>query len=171
MINYDPDRNPELELLLIPECECRCKLCREACEEAPCWGTPMEIEDLINAGYGKYLAAYIVEPGSYNIANYRGAEPVTVIAPAQHGRTRYTNKSSIRSSFRGRCVFLHGKGTHEICEIHSVGLKPTEGRITSHKTDYDSGLLVRYYIINTWDTDFGRSVARRWEWEYHHHAL
>ena len=23
----------------------------------------MEIEDLINAGYGKYLAAYIIEPG------------------------------------------------------------------------------------------------------------
>lgn len=164
------DHNPELELLLMPNCECRCKMCRDACKEAPCWGTPKEIEDLINAGYGKYLSAYIVEPGSYNHRGY-GVEPVTIIAPAQHGRTRHTNKSSMSWMFRGRCVFLHGQGTHEMCELHDVGLKPVEGRVTNHTTDYDSGILVRYYIIDTWDTDFGRAIARNWVWKYHHHPL
>lgn len=170
----DNDISTELELAMIPECECKCYLCREACREAPCWGTPLEIENLMSAGYGDKLMAYIITPGHYNIplpsfpdAWNKGT--TTVIAPAKmggNGAGYATESTSSGITFRGRCVFLRGKGKNELCEIHGTGLKPVEGRVGYHDMSYNKAIRVRELIISTWNTDFGRRVAKMWVGKY-----
>jgi hypothetical protein len=166
------DESPEMFLLTLQDYECNCRECRDACKFAPCWGTPQEIERLMNEGYGKKLTEYIISPGHYSlpitrISTHRAHPDISVISPGEQSKIGLrTGSSSTGITFRGRCVFFKGKGKSETCVLHSLGIKPIEGRLGYHDISYDDAILIRETIMHLWDTDYGRKLADRWLHEF-----
>lgn len=94
--------NPESEL------PCSCDKCKNMCK-SPCLGTPRDIEAIMDAGFADKLSITKWFVG----AIMAGEDPIDMIAPA------YNN---------GWCAFRKEDG---LCELHDLGLKPTEGVLTS----------------------------------------
>lgn len=93
------------------ENECSCEKCKSMCK-TPCVGTPDDMMKLINAGYSERLsrtgwAAGIMLGTHHKI--------IDIIAP-------------LKDLEKGRCTFQTDEG---LCELHDMGLKPTEGRFAS----------------------------------------
>lgn len=92
---------------------CACERCRVMCEK-PCWGTPDEIQRLIDAGFGDRLA----------LDYWSGDETIYVLAPALKGHegqeAPWTNWS------QDGCTFWQDG----LCQLHEMGLKPSEGAQT-----------------------------------------
>ena len=89
---------------------CKCQACKNQCR-TPCLGTPHDILKLIEAGYMENLkptywcVGLILGKLNYSIAMVQAEQ---------------TNE--------GWCVF-HKDG---LCQLHDLGLKPTEGRLSRH---------------------------------------
>lgn len=127
---------------------CSCSRCVSMCENRPCWGTPEEIEAIIDAGFGDKLMIDYWEASPNNI---NMAQPAIIGYEKQ------------RAPFwpRGRCAFLE-KG---LCTLHDKGLKPLEGRSADCKThglsreEYNKSLqTLREFIVNKWKTTQGEQV-------------
>lgn len=112
---------------------CRCNLCRAQCENTPCLGTPMDIKKLINNGYAGRLEV---------THNYSGMflgmidHPVSVVSPRTPG---------------GKCAIFTKE---RLCELHDLGLKPLEGRLSHHSTEL--GTFRRHRSI-------GVNILKEWE--------
>lgn len=105
--------------------ECSCATCKFMCKRSPCFPTPSDALKLINAGHKDKLM----------VTAYLGMGFVMwVVAPMQ------TNTG---------CIFHNNDG---LCDLHSSGLKPTEGKLAIHDRS-DDGL--RESICETWATDEG----------------
>lgn len=110
--------------------ECSCAFCRSRCK-TPCLGTPDDIIKIIDAGYSDKLKLSL-----WSVGFLLGLVPfpIPMIQPA------YSNE--------GCAFFING-----LCELHSKGLKPTEGKLT-------------YHTLSMEDTDFRLSiswnVAKEW---------
>ena len=95
---------------------CGCQKCQSQCH-TPCLGTPEDIMKLIEAGYGSRLASTAWAAGIVMGVTDR---PVEMIQAIQEDN--------------GFCTFFHdGK-----CELHDLGLKPTEGRLSHHSIKIDN---------------------------------
>lgn len=95
---------------------CQCEKCQSQCK-SPCLGTPEDILKLIKAGYGDRLA-----PTEWWAGVIMGVckEPIYMIQPIREKN--------------GYCTFFHdGK-----CELHDLGLKPTEGKLSHHSIRVDN---------------------------------
>lgn len=95
---------------------CDCAKCQSQCH-TPCLGTPEDIARLIERGYGDRLA-----PTTWAAGMVMGVtdRPVEMIQAVQRED--------------GYCTFFHdGK-----CELHDLGLKPTEGRLSHHSLRIDN---------------------------------
>src|SRR5687768_15202167 len=107
--------------------ECSCISCKTMCIQSPCFGTPEEIEKLMNEGYTNRLSLashYAQDSGEM----YYMVQPKSVLTA--HG-----------------CTFQNlGTG---LCELHDKGLKPLEGRLAHHAFS-DDGL--REHVCKTWRT-------------------
>lgn len=90
--------------------ECSCNSCLNMCRQTPCLGTPLDIHNLIEAGYGDRLSETVWVAG----LRY-GVPPVAMI-------------QSEFDEGRGCCTFLTDFG---LCELHEIGLKPTEGKLAT----------------------------------------
>lgn len=114
-------------------CECRCVKCQTQCH-TPCLGTPQDILKLIEAGYGDRL-------------ELTGWATGMVMGVCDHViamvRSRVEN---------GWCTFFDEKSG--LCEIHGKGLKPTEGRLSSHRIQPDNWIPKKSIAWN---------VAKEWE--------
>jgi hypothetical protein len=77
---------------------------------------------------------------------------VYIISPASRGCA-----GSDAPSWPGGTCVLFRDG---LCELHSLGLKPIEGRIAHHATKHDE---VHEQVADTWRTANGRRVVRMWE--------
>lgn len=121
---------------------CSCEICVRMCETRPCWGTPEDIEKIINAGFGKRL-----------MLDYWCDTPdINLLCPAIVG---YENKNAPFWP-NGRCTFLNEKG---LCELHDLGLKPTEGKVAIHgKKDEDT----HYEVAKTWKNEKGKILIKLW---------
>ncbi len=112
-------------------CECRCERCRNQCR-TPCLGTPQDILRLVESGYGNRL-----EPSLWAVGMMLGRFPFPI------------PMIQARQESDGFCTFFHDG----LCELHSLGLKPTEGTLSHHS-------------ITIENLDFSRSltwnVARTW---------
>lgn len=110
--------------------ECRCPECRAQCR-TPCLGTPEDILHILKAGYKDRLA-----PTLWGVGMLLGR----MTYPVPMVQARQVN---------GYCIFFKDG----LCELHGVGLKPTEGRLSHH-------------TITKENLKFGRSlswnVAREW---------
>lgn len=116
----------------------------------PCWGTPEDIEKIMDAGYSHRLMSEFW-------ANAKeGQIDIDFPAPAIKG---YEGKKSPfwPKSDEG-CTFWNEDG---LCDLHDLGLKPIEGRLANCKSE-DNMQGVHEEVARTWDTDKGRAVLARW---------
>lgn len=96
--------------------QCNCEKCKMQCR-TPCLGTPQDIMRLIEAGYEDRLA-----PADWYVGIMFGVtdKPVRMVQPRQENN--------------GWCTFYHDG----LCELHDKGLKPTEGKLSSHLIRIDN---------------------------------
>ena len=117
------------------------------CKERPCWGTPDEIEKIIEAGYAdKLMEDY-----------WAGSPDIYLAAPAIR---RYEGR---RAPFMpiGECAFLE----NDLCILHDAGLKPLEGRAAPCGSNEDApheGTKIRAYIVREWKKKRGKTLLARW---------
>lgn len=153
-MNEDEEK---IDLAKMPSVDCPtggCDRCVQMCSNRPCWGTPEDARRLIAAGYGSRLMA-----DYWAVARDGDA---LIIAPAIEG---YESK---HAPFwpRGRCTFLTPDGK---CELHDLGLKPTEGRIADCREDEDSkanGNGVHRAVADSWMNEEAQALAAAWRAEF-----
>jgi Fe-S-cluster containining protein len=116
--------------------ECSCATCVGMCEHRPCWGTPEEIEKIIEAGLGdRLMNDYWIE----------SPQDVQIFSPAIVG---YEGRTAPFMPI-GACTFLK----NGLCELHDKGLKPLEGRTAtckSSKQAREQHNKVRKFIVDEW---------------------
>ena len=111
--------------------ECKCQKCKQQCK-TPCLGTPEDILRLIKAGYKERLA---ITHWWVGIARGKLDFPVIMI--------------QARQEENGYCTFFHDG----LCELHDLGLKPTEGRLSHHsitKENFKFGKSLSRYVAKEW---------------------
>ncbi len=111
--------------------ECKCQTCKQQCK-TPCLGTPEDILRLINAGYKERLA---ITHWWVGIARGKLDFPVIMI--------------QARQEENGYCTFYHDG----LCELHDLGLKPTEGRLSHHsitKENFKFGKSLSWNVAKEW---------------------
>lgn len=140
---------PSIEIVkLLPKSSCNCEECQDMCKRhRPCWGTPKEINTLIDMGYAKRLMEDYYEDGDVLVKG-----TVSIICPALKG------SESSRAPWWpcGLCNF-HNEG---LCEIHKV--RPIEAKIFDHTENKDAHLY-HLAIMKLWDTEEGRAVVKKWK--------
>ena len=123
--------------------ECSCGKCVDMCKSRVCWGTPKDIQTLIESfpeAKNKLMIDWWV--GDDN--------DIEIISPAFIG-----HEMGMAPSWPvGRCAFLTNDNK---CEIHA--LKPTEGKTASCKGG-ESSYPVHKAIAMTWDSDDGRALVK-----------
>lgn len=159
-----------------------CKGCIQGiryCYHRPCWGTPEEFEKILEAGYGNRIQL------EYWHQKARGGEDIEILAPALYMEKGSTDFDILNILFGdtnptpreereyekehnggkaanlnplGKCALLT---EDNLCELHSIGLKPEEGKSACCKIEHDSGNHER--LAREWDTDYGRSVVTKWK--------
>lgn len=133
---------------------CTCSTCKAMCQ-VPCWGTPEDIQKLIDAGYAKKLCIDQWELPWNEEEDYRPS--IDVLCPAQQGThgwyMDYWRKG-------GNCV-LHTK--EGLCELHDLGLKPVEGRVATCGIRTDLPKPFRKWIADQWNTEVGQNLIAQWK--------
>ena len=111
--------------------QCKCKLCQQQCH-TPCLGTPNDILRLIEAGYKDRL-----EPTIWGAGMVMGTtdHPIPMIQAKIEGEW---------------CTFFHDG----LCELHNLGLKPTEGKLSHHSMTLERWTPKKSLSLN---------VAKTWE--------
>lgn len=109
---------------------CKCAVCQSQCRN-PCLGTPDDIIRIIEAGYADKLSltAWMV-----------GIRAGKLDFPIPMVQAKVTESG---------CVFFK----NGLCELHELGLKPTEGKLSNHTTRLDN------YIF---ELSLSWNVAREW---------
>lgn len=135
-------------------CECKCKLCKAQCH-TPCLGTPQDILQIMDAGYTDRL-----KPMLWGAGMLLGVidQPVQMIQAEQTGVGDFDPNA--------RCTFFKDG----LCEIHNLGLKPTEGRLSHHSTRIDNfkrNKSIAWNVVQEWlnpdNADVVEEVERRYE--------
>jgi hypothetical protein len=130
----------------------------------PCWGTPRDFQRLIKAGYARML--------SLDSRKTKTGATVRILVPARDGwggkrvggglLTFETKAFSYLGFTVARCGF-QDKRT-QLCRLHLLNLKPTEGRMAIH----DKDLIDRCrhsYFARLWARPFGRRIVAKWQKE------
>lgn len=94
---------------------CKCNKCKSQCQ-TPCLGTPEDIEKLIDAGYASELCR--TEWASGIIMGV-----TTELIPMIQAEATDAG-----------CIFFKDG----LCELHDLGLKPLEGRLSHHSIKIDN---------------------------------
>jgi hypothetical protein len=129
----------------LPNQTCACDACVDMCRKRPCWGTPEDIEKLIDAGYAlKFMLDFWCGYSS----------DIEIVCPATAGHQGLRADSF--GDIQGRCVLLTPE---KKCEIHH--LKPIEGLKAGCKSSDGSSRCHRA-IASLWDTAHGRAVVEKW---------
>lgn len=94
---------------------CRCAKCQSQCH-TPCLGTPEDILKIMEAGFVDRLA-----PTEWWVGVLMRVcdRPVYMVQAKQEN---------------GYCTFFHDG----LCELHELGLKPTEGKLSHHSLKADN---------------------------------
>ena len=111
--------------------ECKCQKCKQQCK-TPCLGTPEDILRLIKAGYKERLA---ITHWWVGVARGNLDFPVIMI--------------QARQEENGYCTFFRDG----LCELHDLGLKPTEGRLSHHsitKENFKFGKSLSWNVAKEW---------------------
>jgi hypothetical protein len=116
----------------------------------PCFGTPEDIEKIIEAGFGDRLCL------EDNCGLTEGSH-LAILTPALKGGE--SKRSPATPWSEAGCTFWkHGK-----CELHNKGLKPTSGKLAHHAMKKgDDPWSCSDYVAETWNSDKGRALAKSW---------
>lgn len=125
LINYEPN-------------SCSCNHCKMMCYVSPCFPTPDDVINLINAGYEDQLAPTLYIDLS-KIQKYQ------VIAPKSKAML-YTKEDGEQVLLH-KCNFLN---ENNLCSLHDKGLKPTEGRLAKCGNSEEKAVQLRVAVCNTW---------------------
>ena len=110
---------------------CDCELCQQQCRILPCLGTPEDILKIIEAGFGERV-----------IMTYWWSGLLMGVADRVIGMVQP------RMTPTGCTFFKEGK-----CELHDLGLKPTEGKLSHHlprKDDLNPHKSIAWAVAKTW---------------------
>jgi len=125
------------------ESQCSCPTCVGSCEHRPCWPTPEEAQKIIDAGFGNRLMR------DYWSGDGTDGNDIQLLSPAIVG---YEGKVTPWWP-EGHCTFLK-KG---LCQLHDLGLKPLEGRITDCSGKDQNG--IHKYVALTWNNEEAQQKA------------
>jgi hypothetical protein len=133
-------------LLTAPDTVCSCGTCQGMCSKSrPCWGTPADMQKLIEAGYGDSLM------GDW-FSDLEG--DIHLLSPALVGRE---GKMAPIIPI-GKCTFFNsGK-----CDLHDFGLKPSEGKKIHCKMDPGTAWSIHMEVVEAWRTEEGRKLVKAW---------
>lgn len=111
---------------------CSCKKCQEQCRSV-CLGTPSDILRIAQAGYSQYI-----KPTMWAVGMLVGKtkEPVLMLQLEYNEETGYC------------CMFEDGK-----CKLHEAGIKPIEGKLSSHLIRKDNFIFSKslsWLVAKTW---------------------
>lgn len=120
----------------------------------PCWGTPSEIQKIIDSGLGNRLYS------DYWSRNSDHGD-INMIQPALKGHE--SNNAPFWPRNDHGCTFWK----NGLCELHDSGMKPIEGRLAHHSKDYEAEdksleMSVHEMVARTWDNEEGRQVYENW---------
>jgi hypothetical protein len=158
---YEPLTVEQIKQLPVSECSCR--KCQDICHRSrPCWGTPDEIQKIIDAGHGDMLQADWYDD---HTVDYK---TVWILSPAAPGHEKDVAPYNPMSG----CTF-HGRDG--LCKIHDI--KPIEGRwamACNNNTGNDpmkhhGGMAVRIVhesIAISWNTPEAQEMVRKWAEKY-----
>lgn len=147
LLEYNRNYNKNFELKEIirrtgrKPIECKCAKCRSQCFQTPCLGTPYDIVKLLLNGYHESLIHTVWAVG---MVVGSGIPPVEMIQLEQ-------GKS-------GCVLFKDG-----LCPLHDLGLKPTEGRLSSHEIKADNFNFrksLAYNVAKEWLKDSNKDIVR-----------
>ncbi len=116
--------------------ECSCAICKDMCKRSSCLPTPADTIRLIEAGYKEKLEIGLCPD------RLSDNHPIPIVAPLETD---------------AGCIFQDKDG---LCELHTSGLKPSEGKMAIHDIA-DDGL--RRAISYTWITPLGIEVMKRFD--------
>ncbi len=133
---------------------CTCDQCKNLCRH-PCWPTPEEAQQLIDAGYGSELMLEWRERAGAQGGYTR------ILCPAVPGHEGFYAPEPDDWALYGdsrRCIMQTADG---LCRLHAPQLKPLEGRLASGCRPY-RGAPVRRSIAALWATPQGQAVVTQW---------
>lgn len=113
--------------------ECKCSICKNQCK-TPCLGTPQDIEKLIQAGFRNKLA------------------PTVWAAGMVMGLTELPIIMIQAKILDGYCVFYK----NGLCQLHDSGLKPTEGKLSSHQISLSNlipSMSISWNVAKEWQSE------------------
>lgn len=112
---------------------CSCNKCKNMCKTCPCLGTPEDIYKLVVSGYGNRLSRTTYVTGMIMGAIDR---PISMVQP-------------LFDEEKNQCTFLNSDG---LCELHDLGLKPTEGKLVSCTPEVVSDFkeTINFKVASTW---------------------
>jgi len=132
-----------MELKVLPS-ECSCYLCTFMCHY-PCCGTPEDVEALMDAGYAHRLMYDDFDSGE------------SIIKPALKGFE--AKRSPPETGSQKGCTFWK----NEKCELHSLGLKPSGGKLAHHDASMDDMIEVTNFIADSWKSKKAVEIIARWK--------
>lgn len=112
------------------ETRCSCDRCVSMCKTRPCLPTPEEAKHLDKTMQVDFGGLVVTSPAMVG----------------QEGQT-------VSGNDLGCCVYLK----NDLCELHSKGLKPLEGRIAHHSVPW---FAPREYVLSFWLQGEVRMVDR-----------
>jgi hypothetical protein len=129
---------------------CTCPTCVAMCRCHPCAPTVNEARLLIKNGYAKRLMLKIW--ASRDDPHFA----IVGLCPAIVG---FECGVDPMKSYLAPCTFLK----NDRCELHNLGLKPSEGKFATHDTTPAEEEINDKEIIKTWLTDEGDQLIHEWE--------
>ncbi len=133
--------------LKIQPSECDCEKCSSMCH-SPCCGTPEDMDKLMDAGYGDRLMYDDWPDGE------------TMLKPALKGYGGERAPWEV-SSLMGCTFWKKGK-----CELHSLGLKPSLGKLAIHDQPQEEKTEICEFIEESWKKKKAKKTLERWKREY-----
>jgi hypothetical protein len=122
---------------------CACDTCKNMCKIQPCIGTPKDIAKLVLAGYGDKMAKT-----TWMVGVLTGTTAVP------------TDMYQIMANDDNSCPFLD---ENDLCKLHDVDLKPTEGRLSHHDDaetfSGDFRDTINYKVAMSWIDEDGDNRA------------
>lgn len=140
--------------------ECKCHLCKRQCH-TPCLGTPQDILRLMDAGYTSRL-----KPTEWAAGIYMGVtDHIIPLIQAECLDGAWGGLLDVGADCH--CTFYTKDG---LCELHDLGLKPTEGRLSHHSARIDNfkrNKSISWAVVQEWlspdNADVVAEVIRRYK--------
>ncbi len=126
------------------ESQCSCDICSSMCQ-APCCGTPDDMQKLIDAGYIDRLM----------LDDWPDGE--TLIKPALKGHEGYY--APFETKTVDGCTFWE----NGLCQLHALKLKPTVGRCVQHDTDNEYHNNLKNHINKSWSTKKAKKMIEKYK--------